>query len=678
MKRGFYRKIAWTGICKNRKLYLPYILTCAGMAGMYYILSSLSLGAFLKNMRGGGLMAEILALGCGIMGIFSLLFLFYTHSFLIRRRKKEFGLYHILGMGKGNLARVLWWESVIVAAVSLAAGLAAGIAFSKFAELGMVNILHADVDFALSVEWGAVRQSILLFTGIFMVIFFNTLRQVELASPIELFHSESAGERPPKARWLLTLLGILLLGAAYWLAVSIQDPIETLLWFFVAVILVILATYILSITGSVALCRLLQKKKKYYYKTNHFVSVSSMAFRMKRNGAGLASICILSTMVLVMLSSTMCLYIGEEDSLHIRYPRDLNFSAHVKDPGRLNEEERDAVRRLCEEAVEERGLDLTNVLDYRTAGFFGYVEKGRFSLNLSSGSVFQSGQTKYTWQIYLVPLEDYNRMTGRNETLNQGETLLYTAKGEYPDDTITLSEGRTLRIRERVPEFAAGGDDMGQMFSSMYLILPDFEAQTACLREMMEANGYDTMSYLWLYGFDVSGSEKEQMDLADALRSSLRQRREDGGDQVLALSCESVAQERQDFYSLYGGLFFLGIVLGIAFLFAAALIIYYKQVAEGYEDQSRFEIMQKVGMTKKDIRSSINSQILIVFFFPLLLAGLHLCFAFPMIYKMLILFNVMNKSLLLMVTGGCYLGFALLYVAVYRITSGAYYGIVSE
>ena len=208
MKRGFYRKIAWTGICKNRKLYLPYILTCAGMAGMYYILSSLSLGAFLKNMRGGGLMAEILALGCGIMGIFSLLFLFYTHSFLIRRRKKEFGLYHILGMGKGNLARVLWWESVIVAAVSLAAGLAAGIAFSKFAELGMVNILHADVDFALSVEWGAVRQSILLFTGIFMVIFFNTLRQVELASPIELFHSESAGERPPKARWLLTLLGI--------------------------------------------------------------------------------------------------------------------------------------------------------------------------------------------------------------------------------------------------------------------------------------------------------------------------------------------------------------------------------------------------------------------------------------------------------------------------------------
>lgn len=303
MKKGFYSRLAWTGMRKNKKLYTPYILTCIGMVMMFYIVSFLAGSDVLKSMAGGDVMQSILGLGCGVIGVFALIFLFYTNSFLIRRRKKEFGLYNILGMGKWNLARVLFWESLIIAAISLVAGLFAGIALSKFAELGMVNVLEGTASFSMSIAPAAILQTIGLFAVIFFLILLNTLRQIHLTNPIKLLHSESTGEKPPKANWFIALAGAVILAGAYYLAVSIEEPMEALMSFFVAVIMVIVATYMLFMAGSVAVCRILQKKKKYYYKTNHFVSVSSMLYRMKRNGAGLASICILCTMVLVMVSS---------------------------------------------------------------------------------------------------------------------------------------------------------------------------------------------------------------------------------------------------------------------------------------------------------------------------------------------------------------------------------------
>ena len=297
MKQSFYPKLAWTGIRKNKRLYTPYILTCIGMVIMFYIMSFLSTSDVLQSMPGGDTMQAMLDLGCGVIGFFALIFLFYTNSFLIRRRKKEIGLYNILGMGKWNLAGVLFWETVMIAGISLASGLLFGIVFSKIAELGMVNILGSQVTFTLSLEPKAIVQVLALFAVIFTLILLNNLRQIHLSNPIELLHSENAGEKKPKANWILALMGFLILSAAYYLAVTIEDPISTMVWFFVAVIMVITATYLLFIAGSIAVCKLLQKNKRYYYKTNHFVSVSSMIYRMKRNGAGLASICILCTMV---------------------------------------------------------------------------------------------------------------------------------------------------------------------------------------------------------------------------------------------------------------------------------------------------------------------------------------------------------------------------------------------
>ncbi len=677
MRKMFYAKLAWTGIRKNRKFYAPYLLTCVGMVMMYYIIAFLSVSDLLKGMPGGETMQGLLVMGCGVIGVFALIFLFYTNSFLIRRRKKEFGLYNILGMGKINLARILIWESLIISGISLAAGLFAGIVLSKLAELGMVNILAGNATFTMSIAPKAILQTLALFAVIFVLILLNTLRQIHLTNPIELLRSESAGEKPPKANWVLALAGAIILGGAYYLAVSIEDPISAMVWFFVAVVMVIVATYLLFIAGSVAVCRILQRKKNYYYRTNHFVSISSMVYRMKRNGAGLASICILSTMVLVMLSSTVCLYIGTEDSLRTRYPRNINLDTAVSDVSLLSEGRTATVKELSSEIAGQNGQELENILDYRVAGWVGYIRDGR--IETESEVMYSFGTESNIWQIYLVPLEDYNRLMGQNETLEPGEALLYTTKlGSYPDDTITLEGGKSLTIKKRVSDFADNGVDAMQITPSMYLFVPDFAETVTPLLDITDSNGRKMISLHWFYAFDLACDDDTQIRIQEQLQNALNEANLAGEDgEVVSILCEGVAKERSGFYGLYGGLFFLGILLGIVFVFAAVLIMYYKQISEGYEDQSRFEIMQKVGMTRKEIKKSIHSQILTVFFLPLVTAGVHLAFAFPLIYKLLALFSLTNFKLLVIVTICCYLVFALFYVLVYRITSGAYYSIVS-
>lgn len=678
MKKGFYRKLAWTGIRKNKKLYTPYLLTCIGMVMMFYIVSFLSTSDLLTSMAGGDTMRSMLGLGCGVIGVFSLIFLFYTNSFLIRRRKKEFGLYNILGMGKGNLARVLLWESGIIALLSLGVGLFAGILLSKFAELGMVNLLTADTTFTLSIETQSVVNTLLLFAVIFLLILLNTLRQIHLTNPIELLHSESTGEKPPKANWFVALLGLVILAAAYYLAVTIQDPISALIWFFVAVVMVIIATYLLFISGSVAFCRLLQKKKSYYYKTNHFVSVSSMVYRMKRNGAGLASICILCTMVLVMVSSTVCLYLGTEDSLRSRYPRNINLDTTVSDVSLFDSPQADTVRALSQQAAQENGVSPENILDYRVAGFGGYVQNGRVITDVAQYSPFLMSSVADTWQVFIVPLEDYNRLMGQNETLEPGEVILYTTKTDtYQEDTIAINDAEPLRVKKTVEDFADNGIDTMQIIPSLYLFVPNFDEYVTPLLSLTNSDGNAIVTLHWLYGFDLNCDDATQIKIQSQLEEGLQNNKLYGTQDYFSTFCEGVAEDRAGFYGMNAGLFFLGILLGIVFIFAAVLIMYYKQVSEGYEDQSRFDIMQKVGMTKKEIRKSINSQVLTVFFLPLVTAGIHLAFAFPLIYKLLALFSLTNLKLLILLTVGCYLIFAFFYVLVYRITSKAYYSIVS-
>lgn len=673
MKKGFYRMLAWTGIRQNKKLYLPYLLTCMGTVMMCYIISFLSTSPVFGSIKGGNTMQSFLSMGVGVMGVFSLIFLFYTNSFLIRRRKKEFGLYNILGLGKKNLALVLVWETLMMAALTIGGGLFFGILFSKLAELCMVRILGGTASFAFTVEVGAVIRTVLLFAGIFALIFLNTLRQIQLTNPIQLLRSENLGEKPPRANWLVALLGAVLLGGAYYLAVTVEDPLSAVMIFFVAVVMVVIATYMLFMAGSVTLCRLLQKNKRYYYKTSHFVSVSSMSYRMKRNGAGLASICILCTMVLVMVSSTVCLYLGAEDSLRNRYPRNLNLDISVSSTELLDGAETAQTQELVEQVVTEYGTQQENILMYRTASLGGLIQGNQiiFGDETYANRMDLMGDL---WQVFIVPLSDYNRLMGKEETLAPGEVLIYTTKEmSYDQDTIRLGDGEALTVKKHAEGFVDNGVDSMQIFPTLYLFVPDFETVVAPLEGLAVGNGgLDLVSLHWYYAFDLPCDDDTQVLIHDRLNEALI-----GASWTTQVSIEGVARERADFYGIYGGLFFLGILLGVAFLFAAVLIIYYKQVSEGYEDQARFAIMQKVGMTRKEIRQSINAQILTVFFMPLVTAGVHLAFAFPIIRRLLMMFGVTNTPFLVGVTVCCYLVFALFYVVVYRMTSRSYYGIVS-
>lgn len=672
MTQGLYRRLAWTGIRKNRRLYLPYLLTCAGMVMMTYIVSFLASSDVLLGMPGGDTMQACLSLGFFVITFFSVIFLFYTHSFLIRRRKKEFGLYNILGMGKRHLAIVLLWESLLCGAVSLAGGLLAGVLFSKLAEMCMFYLLGGTAGFSLWLSPDSLIRTLLMFLAIFALILLDSLRQLRLTNPIGLLRSESTGERPPRANWFLALAGVVLLGVAYWLAVTIQDPVAALLIFFVAVMLVIAATYLIFIAGSVAFCRALQKNKRYYYRTSHFVSVSSMVFRMKRNGAGLASICILCTMVLVMISTTVCLYLGAEDSLHARYPRSINLTARVASKSAFSGDWQEQVREIARRTAEESGQEPENILDYRAILFTGFVRGGRILTDLTAAQSFGESAAD-VWQIFVIPVEDYNRLMGAEVSLAPDEVLLYSTKERFSSDgTIAFEEGEPYTVRSVVSDFVDNGVDSMQLLPSLFVFVPDLEPVERAVRD---AGNGEVLEHSWIYAYDLSGSDEQQRAVGEAVTEELGEL--GAGQDVLWINCENLAEERANFYSLYSSLLFLGVLLGVVFVFAAVLIIYYKQISEGYEDQSRFAIMQKVGMTKREIRRSINSQVLTVFFLPLILAGVHLAFAFPLIRKLLLLFGLMNLPLLILVTVVCYLLFAVFYLSVYRATSRAYFSIVS-
>ena len=678
MKRGLYARLAWTGMVKNKRLYLPYGLSAAGMVLMFYILTGLSGSPVLEHMSGGGSSAIILRLGTVVIAVFALIFLFYTHSFLIRRREREFGLYNVLGMGKGSIARILLWETAITYGLTTGTGLLLGVVLYKLAELGMVRLLQVPVTYTLTVSVSSLLAAAALFAVIHTLILLNSLRQLHGVSAVGLLRSESVGEKPPCAQWVLTAAGMVLLGAAYALSLSIKEPLAALLWFFAAVIMVILATYLLFISGSVTLCRGLQRNKKYYYRPQHFVSVSSMAYRMKRNGAGLASVCILATMVLVMISSTTCLYVGQEDAVNARYPRDMDVAVYGRSDHPLDEAEAEQLRQGVESTVFNFGGQTSNVATYREISVSGLPDGGDLRLGNAGASAADS---THVIHIYFVPLEEYNAVTGQSLTLEDGQVYVAALRTEFHSDTLSIDGGMTRHVMKReIP--ALVGAAVADITPSLTVVVPDFEQFVPELQSYLtnKYGWYPTAT--WHYAFDTDLPENQQGNI-DGVTPNLKDALDDylsgvSSDWGVGVSVESKAGNRADFYGTYGGLFFLGIMLSIVFIFAAVAILYYKQLSEGYEDQSRFDIMQKVGMTKGDIRRSINSQLLTVFYLPLLMAGLHLCFAFPFIHKLLMLFNLDNRGLLVGTTAVSFAVFAALYALVYKLTGNAYYHIVAD
>lgn len=676
MKFSFYPKLALSSIRKNKKLYLPYILTCIGMVAMYYIIVYLQYSDILSYMPKTFILREMFNLGSWVIAIFALIFLFYTNSFLIRRRKKEFGLYNILGMGKKNICVLVLCETVITGIIALAGGLLAGVLFSKLAELVLVNIIKGNISYSLSVSPYAFLSTAAVFCAVFFLLFLNTVFQLRHSNAISLLRSENVGEKPPKGNFILAGIGLILLSAAYYLAITIKNPVSALTIFFGAVIMVIVSTYFLFISGSVTLCRALQKNKKYYYKPQHFVSVSSMAYRMRRNGAGLASICILATMVLVMLSSSASLYFGEEASLSASFPKEINVTASFSSPDDMSDENIAALRDSIKEINKKYNVTESNLIDFCSVNVAGVMENGNFQPDVSAYNAAYFDVYEKIYNLTIVSLNDYNRITGKRETLNDNEILVYTDNKNFREQKLNLDGENTLTVKDYVdcPFFKTQINDI---VSSIVIFAPDPSATVEKLRVLSDYNGQSLLSSNWLYNFDTNTDGKNQIELRKELYEVLLQKL-DNTPELKMISCESREENREDFYNTFGGLFFLGIILSIVFIFAAVLIIYYKQISEGYEDCARFDIMQKVGITKEGIRKSINSQLLTVFFMPLLFAGMHLAFAFPIISRLLKLFHLNNIMLFAVSSITAFLVFALLYALVYKITSNAYYKIVSR
>lgn len=665
MNRMLYPKLAANNIKKNTKTYIPYIITCILTVAMYYIMESLSGNDGLKNIYGSEAVTTTLNLGSVITAIFAFIFLFYTNSFLTKNRKKEFGIFNILGMEKKHIAKVIAYENLYVVIISIGLGFLTGILLDKLMYLIIAKIVKAEIALGFYISKEAVLHTIILFGILFLLIFLNSLRMIHLSKPIELLKGGNVGEKEPKAKWFIALLGLGCLGAGYYISLTVENPVSALKLFFIAVILVIAGTYLLFTSSSIAFLKLLKKNKGFYYKTNHFISVSGMIYRMKQNAVGLANICILSTMVLVMVSSTASLIIGTEDLIMNRYPYEI---AVYSDEG--NSENNEKILNIVKEVTKKENKNIKNEIKYSSLGFTAvFDDKDTFTL---SNDYNLDNNFK---NLFFITAEDYSNFIGRNVKLADDEVIIYSNREKYNEkkDYFKLF-GKTYRIIDRTDEFVENGMISANITSTHGIVVKDISVIKELYEKQKEVLKDDANGIEFYYGIDIGGSKEGQKALYTNIKNEINAQSKE------LSSCTTECREfkRSDIYALYGSLFFLGMFLGLLFTMATVLIIYYKQISEGYEDKKRFEIMQKVGMSNQEVKSSIHSQVLTVFFLPLITAGIHVAVAFPIIRKILLMLSLTNTKLYIICTMASFLVFALIYGFIYLLTAKVYYRIVKK
>lgn len=651
-RRVFYPRLAMSNLLRNRRTYLPYLLACVVSIFTFYTMLSIKNNGALNGIRGESVVESFTTIGLVILAIFCSVLLFYTNSFLVKRRKKELGLYSILGMEKRNIAILMFFETVFVAIAALVVGIGSGALFSQLIFWVLLRMMRYPVMMEMAFNPSSIGITAAFFGLLFLLAFATNLLQVHLASPTTLMAGANQGEKEPKASWLLTVVGLLCLGSGYFIALYYTAPLETLGSFFIAVGLVIVGTYCLFTSGSIALLKLMRKNNKFYYKPEHFISVSGMIYRMKQNAAGLATICILSCMVLVTVTSTVFLNIGAEDSIETGFPSDYELIFDAP-------EDADILLAGAMDAAQKSAVTLTNIRDFHSVSMVTFEENEGFESNGTQQDSF-SHLTFFSLQ----SLEEYNRNEGTSRKLEQDEALIFITGGQYKEDSLTLN-GISYRLhpieqlgKEKSVTFGIG--------RSIVLVLADNKS----IDEQLAIAGLTAQPRRTL-SFDIEAEDEPHQKFATAYDKFV------GG-----LSTEGYfeyrVQEvmRNEWYASNGVFLFLGLYLGILFMLAAALIIYYKQLSEGYDDAKRFEILQKVGMGEAEVKKTINRQILIVFFLPLLVAILHVTVAFFPISRVMVIFGIMNIPLLLATGLATILAYALVYLLVFRRTARTYFAIV--
>lgn len=654
MKGSFYLKLAWTNLRNNKNTYFPYLLSCSTIIALYYILNAIERSVRVSEFFGMRTIAEILLFSVTIIGFLSFVLVFYTNSFLMKRRKKELGLYSILGMEKRHVACVLFYETAIIGALSIVAGLLSGVLFSQAIYLLLMNIIGAGVSVQLGISFPAIGAAIVLFTAAFFVVMCYNIAQIHLANPISLMQGGRQGEKEPKANWLIAIIGFITLGAGYYFALTVESLMDVLGIFFISVLLVIIGTYCLFTSGSIMALRFLRRNKHFYYKPNHFISVSGMLYRMKQNAVGLATICILSTCVMVTLSSTVCLYVGEEDVLKNRYPRQVATSF-----AGLSETS-EALQQILAKEAEAAGVEIVNEESYYISSFYAHRSENSFMGNLDVPNLD-------FYQMMVLDVGSYNSLTGNSYQLSPGEILLYL-EGNAIEDSITIY-GESLKIKGKIEKPIFIGDNFSISHSGI-IVMPTVDD----IIELRKKNNPNEEIPVWFnLNFDVDGGDdKTKMEFVSSFKSAAYRGLERPG------SVTNIFEDRQDFREVYGSLFFIGIFFALLFTMAAVLIIYYKQISEGFDDHDRFQIMQKVGMGKQEVKSTIQSQVLLVFFLPLFMAFLHISVAFPVLDKILQIMALKNTSLFAVCTLCVIMSFAVVYFIVYQATARTYYHLIES
>lgn len=666
MNKGMYTKLAITNIKNNRQFYFPYLLTGIITVAMFYIMCALESNPGIQSMPGAKDLGLILRLGIGVIGIFAVIFLFYTNSFIIKRRKKELGIYNILGMEKRHIAKILSKEAFFTAIIAIGGGLVTGVLFHKLACMLLYRMIGFNGGITFSFSKKGVMITAILFAIVYLLTYIYDLFQVQLANPIELLQSGNKGEREPKTKAIMAVLGVLCLGTGYFIAITTKNPIKALTLFFVAVILVIIGTYLLFTAGSIALLKILRRNKGYYYQTKHFTSVSGMIYRMKQNAVGLANICILSTMVLVAVSTTVSLYVGIEDIMKERYPNEINISAYY-DTGVPAE---DSIAPIVEKSVKESGRKIRHEEDYLELYFAAIKDQGQYSLDKEK---VKTAGDRVSGFVVLTREDCKKKYNEEIPELAENEVALFTIK-KTDMDTLVL-ENRSYHVKEikqfqNTEDFETIADMMDEYYYVIVNDVQDMERLWQLQKDIYQENSSSISRQVRL---DIDGDSEQKKECFENIKTAL------GPEQAKArILIDSRQSNLDEFYQIYGGFLFLGLFLGILFLMITVLIIFYKQISEGYDDKKRFSIMEKVGMSNDEVKATIRSQVRTVFFLPILMAAVHVGMAFPMIKRLLSLFGLSNTALFAGCMAGTILVFALIYLLVFLKTSKTYYKIVGE
>ena len=661
-----YLKLAWSNLKNSRQFYLPYVIAGMLSAMMFYTMCAIQGNEGLSKMRGGASVQMVLFFGVIVVGVFVSIFLFYTNSFIMKRRKKELGIYNILGMEKIHIAKIMAWETVFSFLIAVGGGLILGIVFQKLLTMFLYRLtgLDAAIPFYIS-GWGCLHTAELV-GAIYVCILLYNLMQIRLSNPVELLHSGSTGEREPKTKILQAVLGVVCIAAGYYMAITVDNPVKAITLFFVAVMLVIIGTYWLFNAGSIAFLKLLRKNKRYYYQTRHFTTVSGMIYRMKQNAVGLANICILSTMVLISISTTVSLYAGIQTTIAARSPKEIDVTANLSDY--------EDTAAVDEEIAKINEAHQVTVKDYTAVHSMGmitaYGGDGKYTLADGKGLVI--ADEKQGVYMEVISLDEYNTVCHTGETLKDGEVLLYTQNKELKGQTsMQMQIGTAVNDYQIAsylpePEMDFGLQAYSGAVKCLLVVVPGKEDVQKWRQQALEAGNMQNLQYCVQYNTNLSKQESQKLT-EDLYRIDI---------ESAYVEAENRYEMAEQLYQIYGGLLFVGLFIGILFLMATALIIYYKQISEGYQDKKRFEIMQNVGMSLTEVKKTIRSQVLMVFFLPLVAAGIHIAVSFRII-QMMVRMLAMGETKLFGMCTLITLGiFCVIYGLVYAFTAKSYYNIV--